>query len=84
MLPAGHAFQAEVGASITFVITGGNVRQLIKLLAVILWFHEYFMKVGAIHASLSGTALSPVSMVMMHVWFIGLKGTPEKLQAKTT
>ena len=36
--PAGHAFQAEVGGGITFVITGGNVRQLIKLPAVIFGF----------------------------------------------
>ena len=35
---------AEVGGSITFVTTGGNVRQLIKLPTVILGFHEYFMK----------------------------------------
>ena len=27
---------------------------------------------------------SPVSMVMVRVWFIGLRGTPENLQAKTT
>ena len=36
--PAGHAFQAEVGGGITFVTTGGNVRQLIKLPTVIFGF----------------------------------------------
>ena len=42
--PAGYAFQAEVGRGITFVITGGNVRQLIKLPAVIFGFYDCFMK----------------------------------------
>ena len=36
--PAGHALWAKVGGSLTFVITGGNVRQLINSPAVIFGF----------------------------------------------
>ena len=35
VLPARHAFWAEVGGGITFGTSGGNVRQLIKLPTVI-------------------------------------------------
>ena len=55
---AGRALWAEVGGGITFVTSGRNAWELIKLPAIILKLRR-FQDVEAIYASLNGTAQSP-------------------------
>ena len=60
MPPAGHALWAEVGGSITFVTSGGNIffKNHKNCLHVSLGTVGIY-DVGAVDASLSGTAQSP-------------------------
>ena len=57
--PAGHALRAEVGGGITFVTSGENTKKSINTAYKFLGDLCGFYDVGAIYASLSGTAQSP-------------------------
>ena len=72
MPPAGHALWAEVGGGITFVTSGEKYLTVHKTALQVFWDVCGIRDIKAIYASLSGTG--PVSMVIMHVWFIGIKG----------
>ena len=67
---AGPALRVEVGGGITFVTSGENAWQLTKL---------SFSVCGCLIISLGGSHTckpwrdSPVSMVIMHVWFIAIR-----------
>ena len=72
MPPAGHALWAEFGGGITFVTSGRTLNVIHKVLCITgsQFFEVFYM--GAINASLRRD--SPVSMVILHVWFIGIRG----------
>ena len=57
MPPAGHTLWAEVGGGITFVTSGENASQFIKL--SVFWDSWEIHHLGAKNANLTGTAQSP-------------------------
>ena len=75
VLPAGHALWADVGGGITFVTSGESTQEFIKIAYVCFGDSWAFRELGAICASLSGTAQSPCYDACMVYW---IKGAPRR------
>ena len=81
MPPAGHALWVEFGGGITFVTSGENTLKIHKVASMYCGSFFEFFYMGAIYASLSGTAQSPWLSCMYGLLESG--STSEKLQPKT-